>query len=78
MRKPFRCPICGGDGIIRFEIKAEGEETRTNIEYCRTCDRTGVLWSPPRHDPSWFDFITNLGQLAFWATFLFWIIWVWS
>jgi DnaJ-class molecular chaperone len=48
---PFICPVCGGRGIVRegFYLvmsPASGPTTSVASEPCRSCQGTGIVWSP--------------------------------
>lgn len=45
-RVPFRCPVCGGRGIVPngfYMIYADTTNSST-AEPCRTCNGRGVIW----------------------------------
>ena len=46
--QPFRCPVCGGNGIVSagFYNTTTGSVTisATNPETCRSCFGTGIVW----------------------------------
>lgn len=46
-RKPYRCPICGGSGIVDsgFYNRTTQEWTSCGgTETCRACAGTGIVW----------------------------------
>ena len=44
--KPYRCPVCGGRGIVPngFYSFFADSTTATTGEACRTCGGKGVIW----------------------------------
>ena len=46
--EPFRCPICGGNGLVPpgfyATVTGVNSGTSTAPEQCRPCAGTGVLW----------------------------------
>ena len=47
-RKPYRCPICRGNGLVSsgFYNQTSGYWSTgdTAFETCRSCNGTGVIW----------------------------------
>jgi DnaJ-class molecular chaperone len=47
-RRPYRCPICGGSGLVPHGYYDKTAERWTNTitiaEMCRTCEGAGVIW----------------------------------
>lgn len=45
---PFRCPVCGGNGIVAggFYGQTSGQWLSAEVysEECRSCKGTGVVW----------------------------------
>lgn len=45
---PFRCPICGGNGLVPtgFYEQTSGQWSvgSAEPEKCRSCDGTGMVW----------------------------------
>ena len=48
MLTPFRCPVCGGNGIVAggFYGQTSGQWLSAGVysEECRSCKGTGVVW----------------------------------
>jgi len=48
MLTPFRCPVCGGNGIVAggFYGQTSGQWLAAEVysEQCRSCSGTGVVW----------------------------------
>jgi hypothetical protein len=45
---PFRCPVCGGNGLVAGSFYIKSGETWTaanSTETCRSCNGTGIVWS---------------------------------
>lgn len=44
--KPYRCPVCGGRGIVQngFYNMCADSTTLSNGETCRSCGGKGVIW----------------------------------
>ena len=44
--KPYRCPVCGGRGIVQngFYNMCADSTTLSNGETCRSCGGNGVIW----------------------------------
>lgn len=46
---PFTCPVCGGNGLrpVGFYDQTSGTwaTTAINVEQCRSCKGTGVVWT---------------------------------
>lgn len=45
--KPYRCPICGGCGIVPgafYNATGISYTSSTMTEQCRACGGTGIIW----------------------------------
>jgi hypothetical protein len=43
--EPYRCPVCGGKGAVPQGFYT-GQTEATGAEPCRTCQATGIVWTP--------------------------------
>ncbi len=47
---PYRCPVCGGNGLVDngFYMQTTGQRMTANAvpEMCRSCQGTGIVWYP--------------------------------
>jgi hypothetical protein len=46
-KKPYRCPVCYGNG--EWELSSIEETIRNNnekIKKCHSCEGKGIVWSP--------------------------------
>ena len=59
MRKPFVCPVCGGNGLVTrgFYNQTSGNWSTTDItpEPCRSCDK-GIVWGDDEDENINFKF----------------------
>ena len=50
MSKPYRCPVCGGTGLVPNgfyrSLIGKSDSTSTAPETCRSCSGCGIVWSP--------------------------------
>ena len=46
MKKPFKCPVCEGRGLVdsNFYLQSEYSTSLGTIP-CRSCDGIGIVWS---------------------------------
>lgn len=43
---PHVCPVCNGRGMVACGFYMAGLATSANGDPCRTCDGTGIAWTP--------------------------------
>ena len=58
MRRPFKCPVCGGRGIVPNGFYDIFPQSITSItsETCKTCHGTGIIWGEDIAEVDFEDF----------------------
>ena len=58
MRRPFKCPVCGGRGIVPNGFYDIFPQSITSIipETCKTCHGTGIIWGEDITEVDFEDF----------------------
>lgn len=49
MSTPYKCPVCEGKQIVAQSFYDAGQNPQ-EMESCRSCGGTGIVWSPPTGD----------------------------
>lgn len=49
---PYKCPVCGGTGIVPngFYSQTSGQWSSASPETCRSCGGTGIVWEQKTHE----------------------------
>ena len=58
MRTPFKCPVCGGNGLVPNGFYDMFPQSTTYItpETCRTCNGSGIIWGDDIEEVDFEDF----------------------
>lgn len=72
---PYRCPICGGNGLVPdgFYATVTGHWSTTDYtpEKCRSCNGTGIVWNNEQNQPAMtaeqFEYLCNHPEIAEWS-----------
>jgi|LSQX01.3.fsa_nt_gb DnaJ-class molecular chaperone len=58
MRRPFKCPVCGGRGIVPNGFYDIFPQSITSIipETCKTCHGSGIIWGENITEVDFEDF----------------------
>lgn len=62
MKMPFKCPVCGGNGILShgfYDVPIGQEFMSTDCSpiTCRTCNGVGIIWSDEEENNEETQFI---------------------